>query len=133
MEIINESVMNPQVFSVDMWLLYGSFAYGVECFVKEVKLDSLHLSLSSSKDMLETFNFVKGIFEDPKGLLRIELRIYGPEILFERCSIPYPLSLYTEHKPVADIDTNKDPRFCIQDIQGSFPSHISWKSFLCQT
>lgn len=130
---MNESNMSHPVFSADMWLLYGSFAYGVECLVKDVQLDSLLLTLSYSCDMKDKFNFVKGIFEEPKGLLRVELRIYGPETLFEKFGFPCPLSLYTEHKPFADIDKNQEPVFCIQDIKCSFPSNISWKSFLCQT
>ena len=106
---MNESNMSHPVFSADMWLLYGSFAYGVECLVKDVQLDSLLLTLSYSCDMKDKFNFVKGIFEEPKGLLRVELRIYGPELFLKNLA-SLALFLFTPNINLLQISIK--PRAC---------------------
>ena len=88
-------------FQIDIWFLYGSFAYGVESVLFSFSSDSVHVNVlnTDTEAQAETFAFLDDLTENPKGLLRTELRIYGPEDLASLRQVPFPVTLYTERVP----------------------------------
>src|SRR3989338_7573720 len=90
-----------QDFSVDIWFCYGSFSYGIESSIQSWENDSLLLAVQSKsrEETLGLESFVESIVEKPKGLIRIELRIFGPEKIFRLHKINVPIFLYTDVVP----------------------------------
>lgn len=88
-------------FCVDIWLCYGSFSYGFESEIHEFGESELALSLQTQSDEQAEHmeSFFEQVVEKPKGLLRVELRVYGPDKLFKRHNINGPVYLFTDMVP----------------------------------
>lgn len=88
-------------FSVDIWFCYGSFSYGFESKIHSWKEDVLFLELQSNHidEARGLESFIDSIVEKPKGLLRIELRVFGPDRIFKKYQMNNPIYLYTDVVP----------------------------------
>lgn len=90
-----------QDFSVDIWFCYGSFSYGMESHIYSWENDSLFLAINgkNAEESLSIESFMESILDKPRGLLRIELRIFGPDRIFKQHRINNPIFLYTDMLP----------------------------------
>jgi hypothetical protein len=90
-----------QDFSVDIWFCYGSFSYGMESNIYSWENNSLLLAVQSKsiEEALKLESFVESIVDKPKGLIRIELRVFGPEKIFKQHRLSSPIFLYTDVMP----------------------------------
>jgi hypothetical protein len=120
-----------QDFEVDLWFCYGSFNYGVEGQILDWKDQSLSVSLPASQndtqnDILE---FLEGILEKPKGLLRIDIRLYIQEKYAKKYKIEGPLYLFSDTVPkLLDYDP-QNPVLLFSRVQGISPTHTqNWQS-----
>ena len=99
-------------FQIDIWFLYGSFAYGVESVLSYFGPDALGVNVLGTNDAEQKQDvsaFLDDLTENPKGLLRTELRIYGPEghavagqagLGFAH-PVQFPVTLVTERVPAS--------------------------------
>jgi hypothetical protein len=69
---------NENELNVDLWFCYGSFFYGIESnlYACEENQVDLFLPNAQPEETKELSDFIDMILEKPKGLLRVELRIY---------------------------------------------------------
>lgn len=90
-----------QELNVDLWFCYGSFFYGLESHLYSCENNqvALHLSSNDPEETQELSNFLDMILEKPKGLLRVELRVYIPEKLSKKLKITSPVYLFTDIVP----------------------------------
>ncbi len=81
-------------YSVDVWFLYGSFTYGLETRVHSLSGQSLTLEveLGEADTPEDVSRFLETLIENPRGLLRSEICLYGPDE-------DEPIRLYTEVSP----------------------------------
>lgn len=97
-------------FETDVWLLFGSFAYGLEGRILSFGADELTLLIrtpSPEEENEDLVGFLETLFEDPAGLLRTEIRIY-PEaesaasmlVHTELPEVEFPVTVMTEVAPV---------------------------------
>lgn len=92
-------------FSVDVWFLYGSFAYGLEAGVVDYGPGTLKLVLleaESTQTAADLSAFLESVTEHPRGLMRSELRIYGPRSLHQQAGLGWPVTVGTELAPVLE-------------------------------
>jgi|GEM_PF-4996010 len=76
-------------YSVDVWFLYGSFTYGLETRVCSYSTDALVLEVvlevcGAGPDAVpqgasDVQAFLESLLDNPRGLVRTELAVYGPE------------------------------------------------------
>jgi len=94
-------VSSFQDFSVDIWFCYGSFSYGMESRIYDYQQGSLFLAVQTKtqEEIRHVESFLESVIEKPKGLIRIELRVYGPDVLFRRLRIQNPIFLCTDETP----------------------------------
>lgn len=119
-------------FSVDIWLCYGSFFYGFESSLHALKDEGLSLSLKSQseEESSQIESFFDGIIEKPKGLLRVELRIFGPDKVFKRLKMDAPIYLFTDMAPRAIEKSAYSTVLHLFSVQGISPSNTdSWSKF----
>lgn len=67
-------------YEIDVWFLYGSFAYGAEASVRGYAAGELVLAMrgEAGGDAAETEAFFDQLIQDPKGLIRCEIRVFAP-------------------------------------------------------
>lgn len=72
-------------YSVDVWFLYGSFTYGLETRVCSYSTDALVVEVCGADAAVapqgasDVQAFLESLLENPRGLVRTELAVYGPE------------------------------------------------------
>ncbi len=110
-------------FHVDLWFCYGSFFYGVETKLYGCEESKMTLSVPQTnlEDQKNLFNFIETIIEKPKGLLRIELRVYIPDKWLKKYKLSSPVFLFTDILPEAF--EKIDSSFLLQcsSVQGISP------------
>jgi hypothetical protein len=81
-------------YSVDVWFLYGSFSYGLESRVCAYASQALTLevALEGTDSADDVASFLESLVENPRGLVRSEICIYGP-------TSEEPVRLYTDVSP----------------------------------
>lgn len=81
-------------YAVDVWFLFGSFSYGLESRVCAYAPHSLTLevALDAADSADDVASFLETLVENPRGLVRSELCIYGP-------SAQEPVRLFTDVSP----------------------------------
>jgi hypothetical protein len=108
-------------YSVDVWFLYGSFSHGLEARVCTygAAMLTLDVSLQKGDSELEVANFLDSVLDDPRGLLRTELRVYGPEDddpsggeAMPRTPLE-PVRLYTEVAPGWALASGLHPAYAL--------------------
>ncbi len=112
-------------FSVDLWFCYGSFFYGLESNLYSCEDNQIALFLPNSdlEETQELSNFLDMILEKPKGLLRVELRVYIPEKLLKKFKISSPLYLFTDIVPRVLEKIDSSIILIFPSIQGISPSN----------
>ncbi|MGY3805002.1 hypothetical protein ACWNT8_13125 [Pigmentibacter ruber] len=116
-------------FCVDIWFCYGSFSYGFESMIHDYGENELALCLqtNSEEQSDEIESFFEQVVDKPKGLLRVELRIYGPEKLFKRHNINGPVYLFTDMVPKQGPKFGGLPILKFFSIKGISPANSeSW-------
>jgi hypothetical protein len=123
-------------FCVDIWFCYGSFSYGFESDIFEFSEDELQLSLHA--DCLEhtehLTSFFEQLVEKSKGLLRVELRVYGPEKILKHHNISVPVYLFTDIIPKKiSYPDKKSLVLKFSSLKGISPSNAeNWHKIVCQ-
>ncbi|MBX9704119.1 MAG: hypothetical protein K2X39_08190 [Silvanigrellaceae bacterium] len=111
-------------YNVDIWLLFGSFAYALESKVFSWSETELTLAVQTkNKDEIDGIeDFLSAIMKKPKGLLRVELRVYGPPRELTRYGIKTPLYMYTEMIPKSYPRSAHSPLIGFSNVKGISPS-----------
>lgn len=114
-----------QELNVDLWFCYGSFFYGLESFLHACEDNQVTLFLPNSdpEEVQELSNFLDMILEKPKGLLRVELRVYIPEKFLKKFKITSPVYLFTDIVPRAMEKIDSSIILLCSSIQGISPSN----------
>ncbi len=122
-------------FQVDLWFCYGSFCYGIEselssCSNSEVALSVLH---SSAEEEQGLAHFLDMILEKPKGLLRVELRVYLPDTFMKKLSLPSPIYLFTDIVPRTLDKVGASLALLFTSVQGISPTNSeNWHKLVRQ-
>ncbi|WP_338635270.1 hypothetical protein [Spirobacillus cienkowskii] len=122
-------------FCVDIWLCYGSFSYGFESQIHDYGEHEVALSLQAQSDehAQEMESFFEKLVEKPKGLLRVELRVYGPDKIFKRHNIHSPIYLFTDMVPRQGAKQGCSPILKFFSIKGISPINSeNWKKLVRQ-
>ena len=78
-------------------------------------------------------SFFEQVVEKPKGLLRVELRVYGPEKIFKRHNINGPVYLFTDMVPKQGPKHAGSPILRFFSIKGISPANSeSWMKLVRQ-
>jgi hypothetical protein len=119
------SFSHNQELNVDLWFCYGSFFYGIEStlFSCEENQISLFLPQSNQEETQELSDFIENILEKPKGLLRVELRVYLSEKLLKKFKISSPVYLFTDIVPRTHKRQDSSVVLHCSSIQGISPSN----------
>ena len=112
-------------FSVDLWFCYGSFFYGIESNLYSCEDNQVALFLPNSdpEETQELSNFLDLILDKPKGLLRVELRVYVPEKILKKFKMSSPVYLFTDIVPRALEKIDSSIVLLFSSIQGISPSN----------
>lgn len=122
-------------FCVDIWLCYGSFSYGFESEIFDLGENELALSLhTQSYEQAEQLeSFFEQVVEKPKGLLRVELRIFGPDKVFKKFNINTPIFLFTDIVPKQVPKSSGAPILKFFAIKGISPTNTeNWTKLVRQ-
>ncbi len=122
-------------FCVDIWLCYGSFSYGFESKIHEFGESELALSLQTQSDEQaeQMESFFEQVVDKPKGLLRVELRVYGPDKVFKHHNINGPVYLFTDMVPKQAPKYAGSPILKFFSIKGISPANSeSWMKLVRQ-
>jgi len=114
-----------QELNVDLWFCYGSFFYGIESNLYSCEDNQVALFLPSvdPEETQELSNFLDMILEKPKGLLRVELRVYIPEKILRKFKMTSPVYLFTDIVPRALEKIDSSIVLLCSSIQGISPSN----------
>lgn len=112
-------------FHVDLWFCYGSFFYGLESHLYSCEQNQVTVFLpnSGTDEDQEVSKFLDLILEKPKGLLRVELRVYLPESFLKKFKMSSPLYLFTDIVPQTVEKENVSNMLLCSSIQGISPSN----------
>ena len=88
-------------FHVDVWLCYGSFFYGFESFIYDAEERSIKIvpKINEEENPDDFASFMQAIIDKPKGLVKVELRLYCPPKVEKRFKFSNPLHLYSDAIP----------------------------------
>ena len=116
---------HDQEMNVDLWFCYGSFFYGIESNLYSCEDNQIALFLphSDPEETQELSNFLDMILEKPKGLLRVELRVYIPEKFLKKFKMSSPVYLFTGIVPRALDKIDSSIVLLCSSIQGISPSN----------
>ncbi|BBH53640.1 hypothetical protein [Fluviispira sanaruensis] len=117
-----------QEFCVDIWFCYGSFSYGFESEIHDFGENELALSLQTQNEEqgAQIDSFFEQVVDKPKGLLRVELRVYGPEKVFKRHKISGPVHLFTDIVPKQIPYEGKSPLLKFVSVKGISPTNTEY-------
>lgn len=124
-----------QEFCVDIWFCYGSFSYGFESVIHAYGEDELALTLQTqnTEQSEQIENFFEQVVEKPKGLLRVELRVFGPEKVLKKHNIQGPIYLFTDIVPKQLASDGKPPLLKFVSVKGISPANTeSWNKLVRQ-
>ncbi|MES2615790.1 MAG: hypothetical protein V4591_10290 [Bdellovibrionota bacterium] len=112
-------------FNVDLWFCYGSFFYGIESHLYSCEENQVALFLPNAdpEETRELSNFLDMILEKPKGLLRVELRVYIPEKSLKKFKMSSPIYLFTDIVPRTLEKIDSSVVLLFSSIQGISPSN----------
>ena len=109
-------------FSVDLWFIFGSFVYAFEGQVLNFSESTLEVAVDSPDESgrESIIEFFEGIVTNPKGLERIELRIFSNESLPKPLPIPiaFPVQLITGVSPLTNQRLTKIPSLVFSQVKG---------------
>ena len=115
-------------YNMDVWLIYGSFSYGLETAVWRMEENAVILEVTAEHcdSFEEVCNLLDSITETPKGLVRSILRLYVGE---ETTPL---MSLSTDLSPILLPDrSNSQFKLKFSNIQGITPKDAEcWQSML---
>lgn len=112
-------------FCVDLWFCYGSFFYGIESNLYSCEDNQIELFLPNSdpEETQELSKFLDMILDKPKGLLRVELRVYIPEKILKKFKMTSPVYLFTDIVPRTLQKIDSSIVLLFSSIQGISPSN----------
>jgi len=88
---------------------------------------------SADEHAQEMESFFEKLVEKPKGLLRVELRVYGPDKIFKRHNIHSPIYLFTDMVPRQGPKQGCSPVLKFFSIKGISPINSeNWKKLVRQ-
>lgn len=126
-------------FSVDIWFVFGSFVYGLEGQMIQYSERSIDVMLSggAENERRELAEFFAELSENPKGLVKTEVRIFPapdgtPRVAFtEGCEA---ISLVTQVVPQpirGDSQGGDTPCLRLIELEGlSQPDQSGWSSLV---
>ena len=109
-----------QDLSIDVWLCYGSFFYGFEGVVHAWDSNSLWLKLQTNdqQEAQQVDAFFQDLIEKPKGLVRVDVRVYGPESRFRALTLPNPVRLFSDEIPRPSPAFDEGLLLCLSSLKG---------------
>lgn len=122
-------------FNVDLWFCYGSFFYGIESQLYSCEDNQVSVSLPSvgPEESHELSHFLDMVLEKPRGLLRVELRVYIPEKMLKKFKCSSPVYLFTDIVPRALEKIDSSIVLLCSSIQGISPSNSeNWMKLVRQ-
>lgn len=120
-------------FHVDIWLIYGSFSYGIEAQVLEVQRDSLGVAplsqnFEESAGLRELF---ESVLKAPRNLRRVEARIFSHPLAD---TVSFPVTLVTERLPSVVVEDGYVQLVRVSGLRGQTPNDESnWIQLLDRT
>jgi hypothetical protein len=120
---------------IDLWFCYGSFFYGFESHLHSCSEHNIAVDISNPncEDSQELNKFLDLILEKPKGLLRVELRVFIPEKLTKKYKINSPIYLFTDMIPTIVQNTDSSLLMVCSSVQGLSPSNFeNWSKLMRQ-
>ena len=92
---------SSQQFNVDVWFCYGSFFYGFESIIYDATTSSMKLipKVEQPEEAADLYSFLESIIDKPKGLIKVELRVFCPEKIKKKYKFSNPVHLFTDIVP----------------------------------
>ena len=117
---MHSDFLNDTEFNVDLWFCYGSFFYGFESQLHSCQENQMELSLhnANADESKELSQFLDLILDKPKGLLRVELRVYIPEKFLKKYKLSSPVYLFTDIVPRSIDKTESTIILICSSLQG---------------